>query len=208
MLLRHVRGARTWCALPVTVLDDTDLRVVLRIHAGSTWLAAHRPDGRRAHSWERRWRLRRTVWSGHDATYSIAWGCWYGLVAFTEPESGQVVKWYVNCQDPTRRTAWGVDTMDRELDAVLPEPITGPARWKDMNRLSRLARSPQFSRRRARRLMAEAVEGRMLIQRRQVRTDIAEWTGPAGPPPDLDAVLGALPMPVGLRAGGRAEQAR
>lgn len=208
ILLRHVRGAQTWCALPVTVLGDGGERLMLRVHVGTTWLAAFRSDGRRAHGWDRHWRLRRTVWHGHDATYAIPWGRWYGLVAFTEPGSGQVVKWYVNCQDPARRTAWGVDTMDRELDVVLLPPGTGPARWKDLREFARLVRSGCFPRHRARRLMAQAVQARELIQCPQVRSELSAWLGPAGPVPDLNTVLATLPMPAELRSGGGSEAAR
>ncbi|MFD5446004.1 DUF402 domain-containing protein [Streptomyces tendae] len=194
MLLRHVREGRTWCLLPVTVLHDDGDRIVLRIHADAVWLAAVRPDGRRAHGWERTWRLARTEWSGHDGTYVIDRGRWYGIAMFTDPASRSLKKWYVNAQDPIRRRPWGFDTMDRELDVeILPDDDR--PRWKDRDRLRRLVRDAFISPERARRLMRECRSALHLLADPDRRADLLRWADSAAPVPALDAVLRTLVLP-------------
>jgi hypothetical protein len=200
VLLRHVLAARTWCALPVTVLHDGGSQAVLRIHAGTAWLVAYQPDGRRAHSWHRHWALQRAVWSGHEGTYVVPWGRWYGIAVFVDPPTGSVAKWYVNCQDPLRRTAWGFDTMDRELDVVLPAPGTGRPLWKDRLRLARAVGSGAFPAHRARLMLAQARQAGDLLTSPGFRSAVGRWLGPAGPPPDLDRLLADLPLPEDLSA--------
>lgn len=198
VLLRHELGTRTWCALPATVLDDGQVQAVLRIHAGTEWLAAHRPAGARAHSWERRWELRRTMWRGHDGTYVIPWSEWYGVAVFTHPVTGDIAKWYVNCQDPLRRTVWGFDTMDRELDVVLPAPGSGVPRWKDTGLLVRLILSGNFSIGKAWRMLAHARRASGRLKSSEFRAEVNRWLLPAGPPPLLDRLLAGLPLPQDL----------
>jgi hypothetical protein len=185
----------------VTVLDDGHDHAVVRIHDGTTWLAAHRPGGGgRAHGWVRRWELRFAVWRGHDGTYVVPWGRWYGVAIFTEPGTGDVAQWYVNCQDPLRRTPWGFDTMDRELDVVLPAPGTGTPRWKDAGRLARLVGSGTLPVHRACRMVSQARQMRTRLATPGFRAEIGRWLGPAGPPPALDRLLSDLPVPSDLYA--------
>lgn len=206
VLLRHVKGGRTWCALPVTLLHDDPRQLVLRIHAGTTWLAAHRPDGRRAHGWEQRWRLRHIVWEGHDATYVIPWHRWYGVAVFTQPGTDRVIKWYVNCQDPLRRMPWGVDTMDRELDVVLAASSAGSPRWKDMEKFSRLVRTGAFSRHQARRMLSEARQARAQLKDPGFRSRLEQWLNVVDAPTGLNDLLSQLPIPVDLRARMRGDR--
>ena len=200
VLLREVRDARTWCARPVTVLDDGRQHAVLRLHVGTAWLAAYRPDGRRAHTWHRRWTLGRAVWHGHEGTYVVPWRRWYGIAVFVDPGTGDVVKWYVNCQLPLRRTVWGYDTLDRELDLVLPAPGTGCPQWKDRPHLARLVRAGGLTGHHRQRMLAHARQASRQVTDPAFRDRMGRWLGPAGPRPDLDRLLVDLPVPEDLRA--------
>jgi hypothetical protein len=199
VLLREARDTRTWCARPVTVLDDGPRHAVLRIHVGTAWLAAFRPDGRRAHTWHRRWELGRAVWHGHEGTYMIPWRCWYGVAAFVDAGTGDVAKWYVNCQEPLRRTAWGFDTLDRELDVVLPAPGTGRPQWKDRPQLARLVGRGGLPPYQWKKMLVQARQASALVTDPGFRDWLGGWLGPAGPPPDLDRLLAELPVPADLR---------
>jgi len=200
VLLREVRDGRTWCARPVTVLDDGRRHAVLRIHVGTAWLAAYRPNGRRAHTWHRRWALGRAVWHGHEATYVIPWHRWYGVAAFVDPGTADVAKWYVNCQLPLRRTTWGFHTLDRELDVVLPAPGTGRPEWKDRPQLARLVGAGGLAAYQRNRMLVHARLAIRQVTDPGFRAWMGRWLGPAGPPPDLDRLLVELPVPEDLRA--------
>ncbi len=204
MVLRHAAGGRTWCALPVTVLHDGSSCTVFRIHEGTEWAAAFGPDGRRAHGWQRGWRLRRTTWRGDHGTYVVEWGRWYGTAVFTDPATDRVRKWYANCQDPLRRTAWGFDTMDRELDVELAVDGRSP-RWKDLDRFRRVVDSGHLARHTAGVIVREARSARNRLADPAFRSALTQWTvRPAGLP-DFTAVLAAHPVPGDLKrfaAGG------
>jgi hypothetical protein len=200
VLLREIRDARTWCARPVTVLHDGRRQAVLRIHVGTNWLAAYRPNGRRAHTWHRRWELGRAVWHGHEGTYVIPWHRWYGVAAFVDADTGDVAKWYVNCQLPLRRTAWGFDTLDRELDVVLPAPGTGRLEWKDRPQLARLVGMGGLAAYQWKVMLAHARQASRQVADPGFRDRMGRWLGPAGPVPDLDRLLVELPVPADLRA--------
>ncbi|MGH2658205.1 MAG: DUF402 domain-containing protein, partial [Actinomycetota bacterium] len=51
--------------------------------------------------------------------------------------------WYVNLQDPLRRTAMGFDTVDHVLDAIVEQD--GSWRWKDEDELEESVRRGIFS---------------------------------------------------------------
>ncbi|MFF1708294.1 DUF4931 domain-containing protein [Streptomyces sp. NPDC058252] len=202
VLLRHVSAERTWCLLPVTVLYDDGQRFVFRIQVGTTWLAAVRPGGGRAHGWHRRWRLTATRWSGHDGTYVVDRGRWYGIVMFTDPATGELVKWYVNAQDPIQRRPWGFDTMDRELDVEVP-PHGGTARWKDQHRLAKLVAEGVTTPLTARRLMHEARHAVGHLAEENWRVAMLRWTRPPMVPLDVQHLIDRLaPVPGAVAVGG------
>jgi hypothetical protein len=74
------------------------------------------------------------------------WVFWHG------PER-EFRGWYVNLQDPFRRTAGGYDTQDHELDIVVPED--GPWQWKDDELLDQRVREGRFTSAQAEQFRAE-----------------------------------------------------
>ena len=70
----------------------------------------------------------------------------YAVFVFWEGPERRLACWYVNFQDPFRRTAIGFDTLDHELDLVV-EP--DGSRWlKDEDSLDLRVADGRFSRRR------------------------------------------------------------
>ena len=51
--------------------------------------------------------------------------------------------WYVNLQEPFRRTVNGYDTQDLELDLWVP--VDGPWKWKDEQLLEQRVREGRFT---------------------------------------------------------------
>ncbi|WP_242086507.1 DUF402 domain-containing protein [Microbacterium lacticum] len=132
----HTRGDRTWCALPVTVLTDGPEATVIRISAGTIWLAAVDHVGQRVHLDVSDWTLAEAVWRGDDCTYVIRPGRWCATGWFTPADGVGLGRFYVNGQRPP---IYGVDelrTLDLELDAEL-SPTAHRASWKDRDLLQR-----------------------------------------------------------------------
>lgn len=144
VLLRQRRGLSSWCFMPVTVLESTE-RVVLRLSAGTEWLAAVDREGRRAKTFAPEWKLAARTWTEHDATWFIRPGRRACLVALSPPDcSGDVAKWYINCQRPLSTVTFGFETLDLELDL---EKHRGDRRyrWKDLDDFAVLLRSGLLS---------------------------------------------------------------
>lgn len=61
------------------------------------------------------------------------------VIAFWKEQCAKLRSWYVNLQDPFRRTSLGFDYLDQELDVII-SPDLSTWRWKDSGRFEDLAR--------------------------------------------------------------------
>lgn len=103
-----------WCACPVVVVEDTDELLVTYLPEESPFAFPPSADGR-PHPW-----LGKQAWAGHGVlmlrrpleAYSV-WHFWDG------PDR-RFAGWYLNLEEPFRRTATGYDTQDLELDIWIP----------------------------------------------------------------------------------------
>ena len=126
--LRYMCRGRILYAFPMTVVVDEPDRVVL-------WIAADTPCKRPASkvSLEQRahgdWTLTDKPWSDGVATLMLFTpGAAHANWLFWD-EHGTFTGWYVNLEDPWRRTPIGFDTRDHLLDiGVDPD---GSWRWLD-----------------------------------------------------------------------------
>ena len=121
---RELVRARPWLGQPALVVEDTDELLAIYVPGGSE-LAF--PDGD--------WPGGRHPWHGHDRWRG------HGVLQLQRPEEAHAVwvfwhgperefhGWYVNLQEPFRRSAHGIDTEDHELDIVLA--TDGTWTWKD-----------------------------------------------------------------------------
>lgn len=88
-------------------------------------------------------------------------------VYVTWDETGKLVGWYVNLEDPWRKTGVGFDTTDHLLD-VWVDP-DGSWRWKDEDHLAEALDIGLFS---AEQAKAMRIEGKEVIER------IEGWAAP------------------------------
>ncbi|HEX7168318.1 MAG TPA: DUF402 domain-containing protein [Acidimicrobiales bacterium] len=117
ILQREVlRGGRPWLVVPVRVVDDRDDLLVTYLAEGARfgfppgeWPTA---DGR--HPWQRQ-----AAWHGHGTLMLQRPGEAYAVWHFWTGPERTFSHWYVNLQQPFRRTSRGVDTQDHELDIVV-----------------------------------------------------------------------------------------
>ena len=129
--LREVWRGRIWTARAATVVDDAPEQLVLFIPAGTRWRAPFL-HGRRLKIPQERFELVETYDEAH--VLSFAWPASpYAVLLFFRPDWSPW-NWYVNLEDPLRRTEVGFDTLDRQLDAVVE--LDGSWRWKDEDELA------------------------------------------------------------------------
>ena len=193
VLLRYVHGGRVSRVKPMTLVEDTPEHVALFIAAGTPMKTRCGPDGvpiRRDLAYEERfalpWRLCDGVWEGNSVLMLTPAGAGHSLWAVWD-ESWRFEAWYVNLQEPLRRTRWGFDTADNVLDVVI-EPDLTSWRWKDEHELDAAVRVGRFTAEEAEAVREEGRRAVAALDSRRWPFD-REWRDwrpdPAWPPPTL-----------------------
>jgi hypothetical protein len=128
--VREILHGRVWAARPFRVVRDAPDLLALYIAPGTTWKVPASADGHLPAMDARSWGLMDRVWQGHGALQLVLPGATHAWIAmWSGPERG-LDHWYVNFQEPLRRTAIGFDTLDLVLDLVV-SPDLSAWRWKD-----------------------------------------------------------------------------
>jgi hypothetical protein len=154
ILRREVRNdAWAWAQFPVIVVADTPDLLATYAPQGTPFTF---PPGPEVHPW-----ADRSCWDGHGVLMLQRPGESYAVWVFWEgPNREFSGTWYLNLQEPFRRTAEGYDTQDLELDLLVH--ADGTVVWKDDELLDERVREGRFTedqahaiRREARRIEAE-----------------------------------------------------
>jgi len=121
---RELVHGRPWLGQPVLVVDDSPKLLAIYVPPGSelAFPEGDWPGGR--HPW-----YGREHWSGHGVLQLQRPGEAHAIWIFWHGPEREFRGWYVNLQEPFRRTAVGIDTQDHELDIVLAPD--GAWEWKD-----------------------------------------------------------------------------
>lgn len=150
VILRYVHHGRVSRVVPMTVVEDAEHGSALFVRAGTRTKTRCDPDGTPiprelpyAERFSRPWTLGDSEWGPPHmlmftpaaAAYSF-WASW--------DESWAFGGWYVNIQDPLRRTPFGFDTTDNVLD-ILIEPDLSSWQWKDEHELEEAVRLGRFT---------------------------------------------------------------
>lgn len=130
--LRDVWRGRIWTARAATVVADVGDQILLFIPAGTLWMAPM-SRGRRLKIPQVAFELvERELAEAH--ILSFGWpGTRYAVLLLFRPDWTPVT-WYVNLEEPLRRTEVGFDTLDRQLDVLVA--FNGSWRWKDEDELA------------------------------------------------------------------------
>jgi len=134
---REIWRDAPWLASPVIVLDDTPDLFVTYIPEEMPLAFLPTADGR-PHPWQGRER-----WSGHGVVILRRPGEAYSVWHFWEGPERRFAGWYLNLEEPFRRTAVGYDTQDLELDIWLP--ATGGHELKDEEMVEQRVREGRFA---------------------------------------------------------------
>jgi uncharacterized protein DUF402 len=141
-VVQEVWGERVWAARPMRVVQDEGELVVLWFPRGTRWQApiddpAREWDGDRgerlAGCAERGdWVFRELEWDV-DTLMLMREGDWHGVWISWLP-GFEAWDWYVNLQEPYRRTRLGFCTMDLMLDVIIE--LDRSWWWKDEDELA------------------------------------------------------------------------
>jgi uncharacterized protein DUF402 len=168
-----VRGLKekVYWAYPVTVVQDTASLVAIYLRAGARGKnVAVRPAPRDLlrpadirvvdHTWQRTDTLMLIVPEEAFSVYRM----W-------EAGTRHLDCWYINLQEPIRRTAIGFDTMDHMLDIVV-SPDMSSWRWKDQDEFEEAAAIGYYSPEEAREIRTAGTTALRLLT--SVRNDLYE----------------------------------
>ncbi|MCC2321172.1 DUF402 domain-containing protein [Cellulomonas xiejunii] len=138
VVVREVVDDLVWTERPVTVVVDEPDQLVLHQAAGSVTREPIDPSERTDYlriMAGRRWTLRDKVWQPPGRLRIGRVGQPFEVWRISTPDEREVAAWYVNLQEPLRRTADGFETLDHVLD-ILVAPDLSWWRWKDEDELS------------------------------------------------------------------------
>jgi len=186
---REVWRGVPWLATVVVVVEDTDDLLATYLPEEAPFSFPTSSDGR-LHPWTGRDR-----WEGHGVlmlqrpreSYAV-WHFWDG------PER-LFAGWYLNLQEPFRRTAIGYDTQDLELDVWIP--VGKPWRFKDADKLGERLADGRFTEEQIAAIQALGAEIGAMLDRGERWWD-ERWTSfepdPAWRAPTFPAGFDATPV--------------
>jgi hypothetical protein len=143
---------RLWTLRPVTVVEDTPQLVALYIAPGTRWKRPLGLDGEKLRMPAEQWQLGNDVWRGAALRLTRPTDAHSVLLLWTE--SGELTCWYINLEEPLRRSPVGFDYMDQALDIVVGPDLSW-WRWKDEEEMADAVAKGIFSRQQAAQIRAE-----------------------------------------------------
>jgi hypothetical protein len=142
MIRREVlNDGRVWLEQDVELVREDPELLAVWVAPGS---AIRYPLG--FHPW-----YPKPAWEGPGVLQLQRPGDWYAVWVFRRED--EFAGWYVNFQEPFRRTPEGYDTQDLELDIWIPHG--GAWEWKDIDLLEERVREGRYTREQANETMAE-----------------------------------------------------
>jgi predicted RNA-binding protein associated with RNAse of E/G family len=181
--LREIWDGRIWSARPVTVVEDAEEQITLFIPAGAHWMAPFR-NGKRLKIQQAEYELMEQPYKAH--VLSFAWPANSAAVLLLYGSDWSPSHWYVNLEDPLRRSPVGFDTLDHKLDVIVE--LDGSWRWKDEDQFAEIIELGLLDPEEETLLRAEAQDAVRRIAEHEVPFD-RDWFGwrpdPAWPTPTL-----------------------
>ena len=166
VVLRGVWRQRLWFASPVTVVQDTPALIALYWRAG-TWEKVPRkrfaPQDMLS---TEQLDLVDKIWVKTDVLMLVVPGAAHSVYAMWEEGHTSFRCWYINLQEPLRRTPIGFDTMDHILDVVV-SPDRSEWWWKDEDEFREAEAIGVYSAQEARTIRAEGERAVKLMQANQ-----------------------------------------
>ena len=126
---RDVWRGRPWVGWAGLVVEDRDDLLALYMPEGGELAIGPGEFPGGAHPWTGKGR-----WSGHGVLQLQRPGEMHAVWVFWNGPERELGAWYVNIQEPFRRSSLGFDTQDLELDIVVSPD--GSWTWKDAEKVA------------------------------------------------------------------------
>lgn len=135
VLVRSVLRGRVRWTFPHTLVEDSGGRVAFSIRSGveGRWVP-RTGDGHDIRSWSSSVDPSPHVWASNRVLWVTRFGDAHSLGQFWDDETDRFLGWYVNLQEPLRRSRLGFDTLDHALDVWIEPDRTW--HWKDEDDLA------------------------------------------------------------------------
>lgn len=169
-------GSKVFWAFPTIVVKDNPDLIVLYMSAGVLGKnVAHKPTTQELFS-QTEIEIVECTWQRTDVLMLIVPGEAFSTYIMWETGTKNLDCWYVNLQEPVRRTAIGFDTMDNTLDVVI-SPNMSEWRWKDGNEFNEAVNAGFYSCEKANEIWAEGERAIRLItvERRSLYESWEKW---------------------------------
>jgi predicted RNA-binding protein associated with RNAse of E/G family len=193
--LREIWKGRVFQARPATVVEDTPARSIFYVPPVVRCLEPTDEEGEPLRMPTRAWRLEDTEWR-HARVLSFAFpDTPYAVLASWDPETGEFRGWYVNLQEPLRRTDVGFDTREHVLDVLVP-PDRSTWTWKDEDELEEAVERGLFTEEEAAafRAAGERAVEQIILREPPFDEDWEHWTPePGWETPELPESVETVP---------------
>jgi hypothetical protein len=166
-------GAKVYWAYPTIVVQDTSDLIALYLPAGATGKDTEtKPTPQELLSPDKI-KIVDYKWDRTDVLMLIVPGEAFSTYVMWETGTKDLVCWYINLQEPIRRTSIGFDTMDNMLDIVV-SPDMSEWKWKDDDEFAEAERIGFYSHEKAREIWAEGERAVKLLTLER-RAFYKEW---------------------------------
>ena len=134
---REIWRDRPWIASPVVVVADSPELLVTYLPEEAPFVFPPNADGR-PHPW-----AGKRHWEGHGMLALRRPGEACSVMHFWQAPERRFAGWYLNLEEPFRRTATGYDTQDLELDVWIP--VDEDWRFKDEDMVEQRVSEGRFT---------------------------------------------------------------
>jgi predicted RNA-binding protein associated with RNAse of E/G family len=133
IILREVWDGKIWSAKPGIIVQDTPDMLAVYAPPGTMIKHPRTPECKRIKADNRlrsEWILIDNPWSEYHILRMTIPSAPYSVLAFWENPGMKFHDWYINLEDPLRRTASGFEYMDQWLDVIVAPDLVS-WHWKD-----------------------------------------------------------------------------
>ena len=169
-------GVKVFWAYPTIVVQDLPDLIALYMPAGVLGKdTGHKPTPQELLAAEKI-NITDCQWDRTDVLMLIVPGEAFSTYVMWETGTKNLVCWYINLQEPIRRTQIGFDTMDNMLDVVV-SPDMSEWKWKDDDEFAEAEQVGFYSHETAREIWAEGEKAARLLtsERRDFYQQWQNW---------------------------------